>query len=414
MSREEFLDKFWMPYPAMPPGALVYGRLHDLQVQMGKARILRDGRVFDSQLTSLKEAPADWNLADALDCLRVGDLVAVSATGEVSLLAPALVENSRMTANPRILDDWSKFLLEVKSYFLAKGFHEIATPGLVVCPGTEPSLDVFSTQFQIGSKIQNLFLPTSPELHLKKALAAGWDQIFEIKNCYRNGEVTDRHQPEFTLLEWYRAWSHPESIREDALDLITTIASKFSAKVPVKVKRSGMAALFQEYLGETITQQSDRGVYSAIAVRQGFTVSDRYSIDDLFFLIFTEKIESQFDPETLMVVEDWPPFQAALARLTPAGWADRFEIYWQGFELANAFHELNDPIAQEKRFNEDLAKKAAMGKNLINLDTDFLKSLRSGMPPSSGIALGLERLFMAMFRITQIQQLKLFPWNQTR
>ncbi|RYZ77811.1 MAG: EF-P lysine aminoacylase GenX, partial [Proteobacteria bacterium] len=102
-------------------------------------------------------------------------------------------------------------------------------------------------------------------------------------------------------------------------------------------------------------------------------------------------------------------YQAALARLTEDGWGDRFEVYWQGLEIANAFHELNDPNVQRERFAEDLLKKKKMNKELIPVDEEFLQCLEAGMPPSAGIALGLERLFMAMTGFTQIADTRLFP-----
>ena len=111
-----------------------------------------------------------------------------------------------------------------------------------------------------------------------------------------------------------------------------------------------------------------------------------------------------------MIIKDYPPFQAALARLTSAGWADRMEVYFGGVELANGFNELNDPQEQVRRFEKDLAKKKELGKTLIPCDQEFINLLKNGMPPSAGIALGLERLFMVLFDIKNIEETKLFPY----
>ena len=122
-----------------------------------------------------------------------------------------------------------------------------------------------------------------------------------------------------------------------------------------------------------------------------------------------ERIESQLPPDDLVFVEKYPPYQAALARLTEDGWGDRFEVYWRGLELANAFHELNDPIIQRLRANNDLKKKKELGKDLVDLDEEFFQCLEAGMPPSGGIALGVERLYMAFKNISQLSDVRIFP-----
>ncbi len=128
------------------------------------------------------------------------------------------------------------------------------------------------------------------------------------------------------------------------------------------------------------------------------------------FLIFMEKIESQLPQDELIFVEKYPPYQAALARLTEDGWGDRFEVYWKGLELANAFHELNDPSIQRRRSEEDLQKKKDLHKEAVSLDEEFFQCLEAGMPPSGGIALGVERLFMALFDIKTIKDLRVFSF----
>ena len=119
-----------------------------------------------------------------------------------------------------------------------------------------------------------------------------------------------------------------------------------------------------------------------------------------------DKIENQWPADRLVFVDKYPPYQAALARIDQQGWAERFEVYWNGLELANAFHELNDPVLQRQRSTEDIAKRKQFGFRDIELDETFFQALEKGMPPSSGIALGLERLFMALKGIKNIQQIK--------
>jgi lysyl-tRNA synthetase class 2 len=117
-----------------------------------------------------------------------------------------------------------------------------------------------------------------------------------------------------------------------------------------------------------------------------------------------EKIENQWPKDRLVFVEKYPPYQAALARVGSDGWAERFEAYWQGLELANAFHELNNPVLQRERAEDDLKKKQQLGKKPIELDAEFFAALDYGLPPAAGIALGLERLYMALYRLPDIKR----------
>ncbi|WP_413288795.1 EF-P lysine aminoacylase EpmA [Bdellovibrio sp. HCB337] len=342
--------------------------------------------------------------------LAPGDLVAVADNGEITLLAPALQKLPERYLQVDLLKQWQEFLYWVREFFKEQGFVEIQTPGLVTCPGTEPSLDVFSTDLVLGSRREKLYLPTSPELHLKKALALGAEKIFEIKKCYRNGEVTTHHQPEFTMIEWYRAFDNLASIKKDVAELVKYLGSKMSSvNGPKAVDSFTIAQLFKRDCGFELVPETNKEQLRELATKLGVDVSSATQIDDYFFLLFLEKIESQLPTEHMTFVENYPPYQAALARLTEDGWGDRFEVYWQGLELANAFHELNDAKVQAERFKEDLAKKKAMGKEMIPLDEEFLQCLQAGMPPSGGIALGLDRLFMALTGVSKISETRLFP-----
>lgn len=343
--------------------------------------------------------------------LREGDLIAVLDENEIVLLAPALRSLPRPAFDRRRQELWNHFIATLREFFVSDDFHEMKTPTLVACPGTEPSLDVFSTELKIGSRRQKLFLPTSPELHLKKALSLGAEKIFEIAPCFRNGEITEKHQPEFTLLEWYRAYDRGENVRQDVEKLVAYLSRKLKVPGPRRISRYTVAELFQKYLQFELLPETSLAELKSLAEKAGVDARSADGIDDYFFLIFMDKIESQLPFDELIFVEKYPPYQAALARLTEDGWGDRFEVYWKGLELANAFHELNDPRIQRQRFNEDLQKKKQMGKEEILLDEEFLQCLEAGLPPSAGIALGVERLFMAFYDVPRISDLKLFPYE---
>lgn len=386
----------------MPENTLVAGRIYRMEFDNGEFRLTlqRDGK---EHIISFSEFPSIFQY------LRENDLVSITQEKEIVLLAPSIADLPSRQFNAEVLRAWGNFVLEVRKFFLQKDFLELRTPSLVPCPGTEPSLDVFETELTLGSRRKKMYLPTSPELHLKKALSLGADKIFEITTCFRNGEVTQKHQPEFVMLEWYRAYSNLFSIKEDVVFLIRHLAETLGVAAPKKVVTYSVAQLFNEYCHFNLTPETSLAELKALAEQLGVDVHSAESIDDYFFLIFMEKIESQLPEDYLVFVEKYPAYQAALARLTPDGWGDRFEAYWRGMELCNAFHELNDPKIQRERSLVDLKKKQEMMKSAVTLDEEFFQCLSAGMPPSGGIALGLERLFMAFHRIDNISDLRVFP-----
>jgi lysyl-tRNA synthetase-like protein GenX len=392
----------------MPENALGAGRIQHIDLNSkahhGKAEIgiLRDGKTLQFQL--------DPKLA-ILDCLIPGDLIAITAQHDVLLLAPARAKQPRVPFVPEQAARWNQYVAAVRGFFNHRQFQELKTPTLVKCPGTEPNLDIFSTELKIGSRRQKLFLPTSPELHLKKALALGAEKIFEIAPCFRNGEITERHQPEFLMLEWYRAYDNLSSVKKDVIELVSELAHVMKVAAPRSVKSFSVSELFKIHCDFEFSPETSIPELKALAEKLKVDVRSAETIDDFFFLIFMEKIEAHLDPHDLIFVEKYPPYQAALARLTSDGWGDRFEVYWQGMELANAFHELNDPAIQRLRSQEDLDKKKQMGKEEIFLDEEFFVCLEAGMPPSGGIALGVERLFMALTGVKEISHTKLFPYS---
>lgn len=388
----------------MPAEALVAGRLHKLDTSEGdlQLELLRNGKITQVHLEKIP---------DIVSVLELGDIIAVLPEGKLLLLAPQVRALPRRSYEPEILKRWNKYLEFLREFFESRDFLHVQTPSLVSCPGTEPSLDVFATELIVGSRRQKLFLPTSPELHLKKALALGAEKIYEIASSYRNGEITERHQPEFTMIEWYRAYDNLSSIQKDVVDLVGFLSEKMKTPPPREVRTYSVADLFKIYCDFELTPQTSKEELETLAGHLQVDCRSAESIDDYFFLIFMDKIERQLPPEELIFVNKYPPYQAALARLTEEGWGDRFEVYWQGYELANAFHELNDPHVQRLRSQEDLRKKLQSGKELVALDEEFFQCLEAGLPPSGGIALGVERLFMALEKRHRISDLKMFPYQ---
>jgi lysyl-tRNA synthetase class 2 len=338
--------------------------------------------------------------------LKINDWVIWDENHNLKVVAPSIREPSFPKAQHETLKKWSQYLKQVRHFFDRQDFLELNTPSLVPCPGTEPTLDVFVTELKVGSQARKVFLPTSPELHLKKALAQGFDRIYEIAKCYRNNEVTPLHQPEFWMLEWYRSFANLTDIQSDVVNLVFSLCD--FAKMPrPQIQCFTIRQLFKKHLNYDLKPQVTREELQQLCAQQDFQIRDHYTIDDLFFILMLEKIEPEIPRDALVFVEKYPPFQAALARRDHEGWAERFEVFWKGMEIANAFDELNDPVEQRARSQEDLLKRE--GRTPIALDEEFLLALESGMPPSAGIALGLERLFMALEGIESLEKLRLFP-----
>ena len=302
---------------------------------------------------------------------------------------------------------WMQFLATVRAHFVAQDFIEAQTPTLVPSPGTEPYLDPFVTQWDFGSTSHQFYLPTSPEFHLKRLLARGWTKIFEFKTCFRNGEISPHHQPEFQMLEWYRALRGLDSIAQDVEELFASLAIDFKLQIP-RLRRTSMRELFFEAFGFSLTPSTSRKELARLASVHSIRVEENDSWDDIFFRLFLEHIEGDLGKAGPILVRGYPPSQAALSRIGADGFADRFEVYWKGMELANAFHELNDPVENEARFRQDAELKKQLGKTAVSVDEALIRDLYRGMPPAGGIALGLDRLFMAMFDIQEIANARAF------
>ncbi len=390
-TRDEYLQKHWTRYPDMPRGALKWGRVE--QMRLG-VQILTDW-VFKDDVDTRGS-----------DVLKEGDLVALMPANQLVLLAPNLTDRTARSEEWSTHKKWQEFLVQVRQFFREKRFQEVKTPTLVDCPGTEPSLEVFETEFRLDSKSRSYYLPTSPELNLKKLLAEGGDRIFEVAAVFRNGEKTQHHSPEFTMLEWYRAFAGLSTIKMDAIELVEFMADFLKVERPLEVLTFAVPELFKKHCGFDLKPDTSAEELKKLAQTLGVDVSAASCIDDYFYLIFMEKIENKWPQDRLVFVEKYPPYQAALARIGADGWAERFEIYWRGLELANAFHELNDPEIQRSRAVEDLQKKKLLGKKAIGLDEKFFQALNFGLPPSGGIALGLERLYMALTQTRSIEDLK--------
>ena len=307
----------------------------------------------------------------------------------------------------KIMEDWESFLKAVRDFFHSEGLAGVDTPGLVKCPGTEPHLQPFQTKLAAGGRVQTMYLPTSPEMYLKKLLCQEWTDFFEIKKCFRNEESGPLHQAEFTLLEWYRAFYTTKELMGETVKLLSFLKEKDFFKAPLgPVKIYTVRELFKKHLAFSLSPSSSKKELLSLLKKCELPAPSKAGFEDIFFLIFLNKIEPELPKKNPVFVCDYPPQLRAFSQLNEKGWADRFELYWRGFELANAFYEVIDPKEQLSLFKEHIRQR----KDNVPYDEELLSLMKQGMPPGSGIAMGLDRLFLAVYNKKSLKDIRLFPY----
>ena len=324
--------------------------------------------------------------------------------GRFYLLSSAVYKEQKFSYQQKgkILQNWREFLKAIESFFIGKGLAYSSTPSLVKCPGTEPHLEFLKSSFK------NFYLASSPEMHLKRLLCQDWTDFFEIKTCYRNEAPNTIHQVEFSLLEWYRAFYSTKELMRECYELILFLQKqKFChpkcQEQKLKAEFKSMKDLFKKHLNFSLTPESSKQDLKKLIQKKGLIAPKKAQFEDLFFILFLNKIEPKLPKKTLFFIYDYPPQLRAFAQINSEGWADRFELYWKGLELANAFYEVNQAEEQKKIFEEHIKQRPSP------IDTQLLKDMTGGMPPASGIALGLDRLFMALIDESSLKNCRLFP-----
>ncbi len=378
----------WQAYPQagkIPKGALC-GRVIE---KSGTAIHLLSGQEVQCLKTEhlLEQVDPELGPSCPVDCLRPGDWVTwLPDKKGLYLLAPCLVQGWQKSEP--IAQRWSEFLGRVEDWFLARGFLHLRTPYLVPSPGVDHHIGFLSVE--ASQTRRQWTLPTSPEIHLKKFLCQGYTQIFEIKNCFRDDLPGPQHRVEFTMLEWYRAFSGLNVIVDDLKGLLEAFTGER------RVEEKSMPQAFFEGTGFQLKPDTSRDELLAWAGALGIDAGADDDWNDLFFRIFLEKIEPALGLACPVIIKDFPAQQASLAQLNSKGWAQRFELYWKGVELANAYLEVNSPCEIRERFAQEAQLRVDSGHPVAPLDSEFFDFLESGMPPASGIALGLDRLFALM------------------
>lgn len=287
--------------------------------------------------------------------------------------------------------------------FSQKEILEVDTPILSHAAPIDTHIEVMSIPFQNGEKG---YLHTSPEYAMKRLIAEGSGDIYQLSHVFRAEEAGRLHNPEFTMIEWYRIGVPFQFLIDETLELVQL----FLGDIPVHIYTYSQAFQKFAHIDHKTASPSD---LKQIAEKNNLPLpSDAYSWDKDTFLHFLMAflIEPQF--AGLNIIQDFPSTQAALAQVCQDV-AQRFEVYFNGIELANGFHELTDPIEQRRRFVQANSERKKLGKETLPLDENLLSALELGLPDSCGVAVGFDRLLMLQLNKESLKEILPFDWNNT-
>lgn len=314
----------------------------------------------------------------------------------------------------------SAVIAAVREFFVTEGFLEVETPILVKTPGMEPNLQPMT----VGKdgKVSG-YLITSPEYAMKKLLAGGLERIFEITKAFRGGEPSGgMHNPEFTMVEWYRSDASYTDVMEDTEQMVAAVALKTTGSHLITYQgntidlatpwtRMSVSEAFDRFCDIDLAKGiEDEDWFRKQLAGKGVEVADSDSFDDMFFRIFLRDIEPHLGLEKPVVLYEYPASMAALARIRKddSRFAERFEVYCAGIELCNAFSELTDANEQRKRLEKEQEQRKAAGMPVFDIDEQFIDAVGK-MPESAGIAFGVDRLVMLLTDASSINDVLFFP-----
>lgn len=332
----------------------------------------------------------------------------------------------RSSASHALLLKRALMLKSIRAFFDAKGIIEVETPLLSRSATTDPQLDSLSCRF----RDQACYLNTSPEYAMKRLLADWKKPIYQICKAFRDDELGARHNPEFSMLEWYRPdYAMPELMAElaDLVGFLCQSTASFSATMPAFERLSYQQA-FEKYAGINPHRATSRDCYQLarsknIEIPQGLGASAGAfdERDEWLDWLLLQRVLPAFEKQAFTYLYDYPVTQCALAKIAPAEVdvgvdgspiqvAKRFELFYGEVELANGFFELTDAEEQLQRFRQENNKRKLMAKQLMPVDENFIAALKYGLPACSGVALGLDRLLMVLAGEPCIDRVLSFSW----
>jgi lysyl-tRNA synthetase class 2 len=303
---------------------------------------------------------------------------------------------------------------EIRQFFFERDYVEVETPMLhpLVGGATARPFKTFHNTLKM-----NLFLRIAPELYLKRLVVGGMDRVFEINRCFRNEGISIKHNPEFTMLEFYEAYATYEDLMNLTEDLLEKLALKLLGTTDLTYQDQKIS-LKRPFRRWTVTQAlkemttlplDDRGAIEKFLKSKGVSLKGEKTLAELHWICFEEEVESKLIQPTYVM--DHPIEISPLARRseTKPNTAERFELYIGGREIANGFNELNDPVDQKNRFLDQLNRKAAGDEEASDFDEDYIQALEYGLPPTAGEGIGIDRLAMLFTNSASIRDVILFP-----
>ena len=308
----------------------------------------------------------------------------------------------------------------IRDFFNGRGYLEVETPALQKSPCMEAHIQAFRTEL-LGADRQSretFYLHTSPEFAMKKLLVAGLPKIYQLAKVFRNAEGSSWHSPEFCMLEWYQKGMDYRNMMEETAALVRCVAKNTltargkNSNPFLSWEKITVVDALKKYAGVDISENLGNVAHiRAEAKRIGVYVSPQDDWENALLKIIMEKVEPHAGSPAPTILYDYPVTMAALARPKPEDprFAERFEVYVCGIELANAFGELTDAGVQRERFMHDVALRKKIYGDDYPVDEDFLRALEFGLPAASGNALGVDRLLMLMTGAEHIDLVQAAP-----
>ena len=314
-------------------------------------------------------------------------------------------ENWQLGLNQQRMALRAKFLGKIRLFMQARDIMEVDTPSLSRYGNPDPNINSISATLNMRGETQTFYLHTSPEFAMKRLLALGSGPIYQITKVFRDDEIGRLHQPEFSMLEWYR----PGFSHHDLMDELTELSMILGLP---ESERNSYESVFLKYL-DINPHDASISTLQTLAIRLGLhELSDDRSI--LLEFLFSHSVSPHLGKNRPLLLYDYPACQAALSRISHGSppLAERFELFVDGIELANGFHELSDPLEQRRRFDKENQIRKERGLPQVIIDEDFLQALHAGLPDCSGVAIGLDRLLLVLCSARYIDDVMTFPMTQ--
>lgn len=295
----------------------------------------------------------------------------------------------------------------VRAFFSQKDILEVDCPALSKSAAIDAHIDVMSVALKDG---ENGYLHTSPEYGMKRLLALHLGDIYQMSHVFRDGELGPQHNPEFTMVEWYRLNAQFEEFIQETLAFIRLFLNDLPS-YSLTYRKALQKHANIDYLSATSQEMIACAKVNALHIPENAQDWDK---DTLLQFLMSFVVEPHLGQDSLCVLTDYPASQAALSQTKTKGEepvAERFEIYFKGIELANGYHELTDPVEQRRRLHQSNAERVLLGKSPLPIDENFLNALDEGLPDSCGVAVGFDRLMMLRHHKKEIHEILPFSWK---